>query len=376
MKQQLFLFCLAGLTLLASISAAGRAQDSDQAAADSRKIGVLMRLTNIDVNEKPKLKEVVVRFLKTVESDEDYLTYAGRFQIGETHPRLWKIAGTSKSTDHRVKASGLLIGQLSGEVIRNQILGSKQPVEIIEAMSLAASPKVQEILRPLVTIDTLDTQARNSVVSGLGKQIAGQNFLLELATSGKLPEDCKFTAANVLLSSTDESIRKTAGKIMKLPATAGSKPLSPLNVLVKKKGDVQNGMQVFMKKGTCANCHKVAGQGKEVGPDLSEIGSKLSRQAMFESILNPSLAVSHNYETYLIQTFDGLSFSGILVSETDEKVVIRTSEAITREIDKEDVEGMKKSKDSLMPKDLQKNFSETDLVDMVEYLMTLTKKTS
>ena len=186
--------------------------------------------------------------------------------------------------------------------------------------------------------------------------------------------ECEFTVANILLSSADDALRGAAAKIMKLPATAGSKPLSPIGQLVKRRGQTENGKKVFQGLGTCANCHLVNGQGKEVGPDLSEIGSKLSRQAMYESILNPSLAVSHNYETFLVETYDGLSYSGILVSQTDEKIVLRTAEAVIKELLKEDLDGMKKSKQSLMPADLQKNFSESDLVDLVEYLMSLTKK--
>ena len=150
--------------------------------------------------------------------------------------------------------------------------------------------------------------------------------------------------------------------------------MSPIGQQVKRRGQTENGKKMFQGLGTSANCHLVNGQGKEVGPDLSEIGSKLSRQAMYESILNPSLAVSHNYETFLVETYDGLSYSGILVSQTDEKIVLRTAEAVIKELLKEDLDGMKKSKQSLMPADLQKNFSESDLVDLVEYLMSLTKK--
>lgn len=42
-----------------------------------------------------------------------------------------------------------------------------------------------------------------------------------------------------------------------------------------------------MNQGTCNKCHLVRGEGKQIGPDLTEIGSKLSREAMFESILYP-----------------------------------------------------------------------------------------
>lgn len=367
---QLALALLFPNTILRNVSA----QEADQVAADQRKVAVLMRLTTIDVNEKPKLKTVVVRFLKTVTDEAEYLNYAKRFPISETVDRLWEIGSQSMNDNNRVRAIELMLGRASSDEVKARLLKLENPEPLIDAMGLVGSKPSIELLNALVTGTKLSASAKNSAVKGMGRQVLGQEILLELVKTKKLPEECEFAVANILHSSTDEKIKQFAMAKLKLPATAGSKPLSPMSELVRRKGDLQNGKAVFVKQGTCANCHLVGGQGKEVGPDLSEIGSKLSRQAMFESILNPSLAVSHNFETYLIQTFDGLSFSGILISETDDKVVLRTAEAVTKEISKEDIEGMKKSKQSLMPKDLQKNFTESDLVDLVEYLMTLKKK--
>ena len=350
------------------------AQDDEQAAADQRKVSVLMRLKNIDVNQKPKLKAVVIRHLGTVSDETEYLAMAERFKLSELNDRLWKIASQSADDNSRARAVGLLMQRSKMEELGRQLLSQAESAKIIHAIGLVDSRESIGILKSLMTAEKISAASRNAAAKGLGRQKIGQQFLLELAQSGNLPAECEFTVANILLSSADDALRGAAAKIMKLPATAGSKPLSPIGQLVKRRGQTENGKKVFQGLGTCANCHLVNGQGKEVGPDLSEIGSKLSRQAMYESILNPSLAVSHNYETFLVETYDGLSYSGILVSQTDEKIVLRTAEAVIKELLKEDLDGMKKSKQSLMPADLQKNFSESDLVDLVEYLMSLTKK--
>ena len=105
----------------------------------------------------------------------------------------------------------------------------------------------------------------------------GRSGCWRLVEQGKLPADLKFAAANVLLSSADEAIRTAAGKHLSLPATAGGEPLPPIAELVKRSGDAARGKELFATTGTCAKCHKVNGEGKEVGPDLSEIGSKLSQ---------------------------------------------------------------------------------------------------
>lgn len=335
-----------------------------------------MRLTKIDVNEESrvKLKAAVIRHMKTVTDESEFLTLATRFKIVESNDRLWDIVSKSQSDNNRVVAVGILLEQNDKQAISERVIMEERPDEMLQAISLTTSLKVIEILKPLVLDRQFSASAKNIAVKGLGRQKIGQEYLLKLAQEKRLPPSCDFTAANILLTSSFGEIKSAATKIMTLPASAGSKPISPISELVKRKGNTAKGIPIFEKAGTCANCHKVNGEGKEVGPDLSEIGGKLSRQAMFESILNPSAAVSHNYETYLVETIDGLSFSGILVSETDSKVTLRTAEALTKSIPKEDLEGMRKSPNSLMPNDLQKNLSEQDLVDLVEYLMTLKKK--
>jgi putative heme-binding domain-containing protein len=149
--------------------------------------------------------------------------------------------------------------------------------------------------------------------------------------------------------------------------------LPPVSELVKRSGDVAAGKHVFNTIGTCAKCHKVRGEGKEVGPDLSEIGSKLSKEALYVSILDPSAGISHNFETYTFLLADGSVQNGILVSQTDAEFQVKTAEAIVRKIPREEVEEFKKSTVSLMPADLQKLLTAQNLVDMVEYMTTLKK---
>ncbi|HRX77598.1 MAG TPA: c-type cytochrome, partial [Pirellulaceae bacterium] len=147
----------------------------------------------------------------------------------------------------------------------------------------------------------------------------------------------------------------------------------PVPELAKRTGDAAHGKELFNTKATCIKCHKVRGEGKEVGPDLSEIGSKLSKEAMFVSILDPSAGISHNYETYSAILDSGNIVTGLKVSETDDSVTIRSSESIDKVISKGEIEEIIKSSVSLMPADLQKTMSEQELVDVVEYITTLKK---
>ena len=128
---------------------------------------------------------------------------------------------------------------------------------------------------------------------------------------------------------------------------------------------------VFAKQGTCANCHVVNGQGKEVGPNLSEIGKKLSREAVFESILYPSASILHNYETYIVETKSGNTANGLLISRTPAEISVKDAESIVRTFKTVEVESVTRSPISLMPADLHQAMSTQELADVVEYLLTL-----
>lgn len=130
---------------------------------------------------------------------------------------------------------------------------------------------------------------------------------------------------------------------------------------------------MFNTKGTCAKCHVVNGMGKEVGPNLSEIGKKLSRQALFESILFPSAGISHNYESYTIILNSGNIVNGLLVNKTAESITLKDIEAISRTYKMEDIEEIVPQKISLMPADLQKVLTQEELINIVEYMTTLKK---
>ena len=134
------------------------------------------------------------------------------------------------------------------------------------------------------------------------------------------------------------------------------------------------GKAVFQGVAKCNTCHVVDGEGKEVGPNLSEIGSKLSREAFFESILFPSAGISHNFETWNAATLDGNVVSGIKVSETPAEIVLKGVDAIARTLKKSEIEELKKQSISLMPADLQKSMTAQELIDVIEYLQTLKKR--
>jgi putative heme-binding domain-containing protein len=215
---------------------------------------------------------------------------------------------------------------------------------------------------------------RVAAVRGLAKSRPGAERLLEAAEQGTLPEDVQLIAGGLLARDKDAKLRQRASQTLPLPEQKGKTPLAPIDQLATMKGDVAHGEKLFRGQATCANCHTVNGFGKQVGPDLSEIGKKLSREAMYVSILAPNAGISHNYENHVVLLDSGQVVSGVLLSETDDSVTLRTAEAIDRTFSRDEIELLKKSDQSLMPADLQTTIDQQGLIDVVEYMTTLQQK--
>ena len=68
-------------------------------------------------------------------------------------------------------------------------------------------------------------------------------------------------------------------------------------------GNVANGAQLFAKQ--CQNCHRVAGKGGRIGPDLTRIGAARTHAALVREIRTPNEWIPPAWETVTVVTKDG-----------------------------------------------------------------------
>lgn len=338
-------------------------------------VQTVLRLKSFDLESSEKAKGAVLRYLRSQPGTEQYFELIERFQPVEIGDELVAYCLQHANETGGVRGAELLFKMDLGQVLLNAVKHDdiRKATAAVELIGHAGGKKTAEFISPLLVDSNAPIAVRSAAIHALGRRIDGQHAILQLVTDGKLTNDLQFAAANVLLSSTDDSIKATAQKHLQLPATADAQPLPPVSELVQRRGDVAAGALVFQKANLCATCHKVNGEGKELGPDLSEIGSKLSREAMYVSILDPSAAISHNYESYAAVTDEGVVVIGLLVSDTDESLTLKTKDGINKKLDKATIEEYQKLKVSMMPQDLQKVLTVQELVDLVEYLLTLRK---
>lgn len=128
----------------------------------------------------------------------------------------------------------------------------------------------------------------------------------------------------------------------------------------------------------CLLCHKIGEEGGSVGPDLTAISSRFSRRDILESIIDPSKVISEQYVNTEFTLKDGALVVGRLVSEDDDKLVVRPSmlapEMVT--LRKSDIRSRESSRISPMPPGLINALNRQELLDVLAYLEAGGKKDS
>lgn len=218
---------------------------------------------------------------------------------------------------------------------------------------------------------TRDIELRKLAVRAFGGPWPSEDRLLALAKEKKIPDELQGSAAGVFQTVWRAALRDEAAKYLTLPGNKEGTPLPPVSTLVERPGDAVKGQIVFAN--TCAQCHVVNGTGTNFGPDLSEIGTKLSPEAMYTAILYPDQGISFGYEGYALKLNDGTTAVGRIVSETSDKIDLQYMNN-SQSVSTADVASRSKLPNSLMPADLQKLMTEEELVDLVAYLKQLKTK--
>ncbi|MBO9151365.1 PVC-type heme-binding CxxCH protein [Chitinophaga sp. GCM10012297] len=199
----------------------------------------------------------------------------------------------------------------------------------------------------------------------------GGQLLIGMAEDNTLPAELRSVLAEKIFSNPDATIRMQAGKYFKQP---GADRQYSIPGMLKLKADIKKGRTVFSTR--CASCHKLDGAGSGIGPDLSGIGKKFDNAALFDAIVNPSAGIVFGYESWLVNTSDGASLFGFLVSENERSIVVKDIGGQKHVVDKKKVISRKKQEKSLMPDPVSNHLSEEDIADVVGYLINYSSRFS
>ena len=153
-------------------------------------------------------------------------------------------------------------------------------------------------------------------------------------------------------------------------AVASQKPLL-MGQVALGKGNAEQGKAVARR--ICVACHKVFGEGIAYGPDFTGVGTRLKREEIIESILEPNAKIAPGYATTNLETTAGEALTGFIASETADTISYKMPGGLAREIKKSEIKKRETLNQSSMPEGLAATMSPQEFLDLVEFLVSLKK---
>ncbi|KLU07570.1 putative transmembrane protein [Rhodopirellula islandica] len=297
---------------------------------------------------------------------------------------LMKLAGDDTQQDVVRVAALTSLGKMKHQPVRalaakliddaqGSPSGGRLALAALETIHSMADDTAQPTLLHALLDENMPLDARRRSLQLIATSFQGANTVLSLQKQTKIAADLESELSFLLHNHSDRRIRLAAEEQLPVKAGSDSAKIHNVQAVLAMQGNVERGRELFAnhKDAACARCHRVTGEGALVGPDLASVGMKYGDRELLYHIQYPSGAINYNFvaTTFLLE--DGRVQNGLVLDRRDGKITlgIATGQQIT--IDEADIEEERPQSVSLMPEGLVANFTEQQLSDLIEYLLTL-----
>ncbi len=284
---------------------------------------------------------------------------ASRDASNDVRLRMANALITAKDEDAITFARTLLVQPNSPDVLRRAV----------QAIGRIDSNKATEVL--VANLPHLPADVQPAVVEALTDRERSSFELMNLVQQKKVPATA--INANQAYKMLSLKNRELSDLVLKHwgvvrterdPARLGliSKMRDELRTA---KGDPVAGRAVFKK--LCAQCHKIYGEGAEVGPDITRNG-RASFEQLLSNVFDPSLVIGAAYQGLTVVTKDGKAISGLPVEDNAQRIVLKVQGDKLETIARSDVDEAVPSKLSLMPEGVEKQLTKQELYDLFAFI--------
>lgn len=309
---------------------------------------------------------------------------AGAWRLDQFVPQLLAVAGRPEAPPAETRAALDSLRDIGGsETVAGllRLTGKEHhhATRLAAALTLASVDLAKAVTPVLeVLAQTSDEEAAVSAWRGLlNLKGAGQVFARALPKAHLPPAVVKAGLRAARESGRDEP-ELIAALALGEDTRQAAEPLSPgelkqLIEAVARDGNAARGEWIYRRKDlACVTCHAIGGVGGKVGPDLTSLGASAPVDYLIESLYLPNAKIKEGYHAVVIETRDGEEYSGVLVRENQQELVVRDATNRDVTVPKSKV-AHRATGGSLMPSGLLDPLSTPERVDLIRFLSELGK---
>jgi putative heme-binding domain-containing protein len=241
-----------------------------------------------------------------------------------------------------------------------------QPVLLAAVRTLSAFSDARVAPLLLESWKTYSPPVRREVMEALLARADRIPRLLDALDQGVVRRgDIELDRRMQLVQHRDAAIRARAKKVLDAAPGDRAKVIAAYRPALDGPASADRGLEVFRKH--CKTCHRVAGEGTDVGPDLRTVKERTPDQ-LLEQILDPNREINPAYINYTLATTDGRILTGLIAGESATSVTLKRAEGAVDTILRTNIEEMQSTGLSLMPEGLEKELTPEQMADVITLL--------
>ena len=290
---------------------------------------------------------------------------------------------SAATTDLRLKALSALVSakdegllETVAIVLADKKLNSEFAAQVLPAIGRLDQPRIATVV--LDSYGTLPADLQPRAIELLTQRAVWAKQLLAAIGNKKLPASIiNLNQARRLKDLKDDELTASLaahwGQVREGRDPAREQYVAAMKSLIRQTpGDAPAGEKAFRK--VCAQCHKIYGEGADVGPDITRNGRNDFTQ-LLSNVFDPSLVIGAGYRSYTVITSDGRVLNGLLAEDSPQRIVLKVQGGKQEIVARSDIDEFKVNEISLMPEQLEKQLSQQEIVDLFAFL-TLDKHPS
>ncbi len=256
------------------------------------------------------------------------------------------------------------------EVLRRLLRGSTLRREALRGLGAFEDAKTPPAIMGIYA--ELDTEGKRDALTTLASRVSFAKALMaavksSLVKANELPADIVRQLRTHGVKEIDAQLDKVWG-VSRSTAAAKLAEIAKYRKLLESKANRANnlprGRALFQR--TCAQCHKLYGEGGEIGPDITG-SNRNDLDYLLTNMIDPNAEIPNDYRTTVLRTKDNRVLVGVILRSEGQSITIATpAEVMT--VAKADVAAIEPQQFSMMPEGLVLAFKEDELCDLVAYL--------